>query len=53
MSVRGQTLGQTIKYIEDNVLDKRACYLPEAQIIYSKQQKFAKDFIYDLNEGLK
>lgn len=52
-SVRGQTLEQTIKYIEDNILGKGICYLPEAQIIYSQQQDFAKCFISDLNEGLK
>lgn len=52
-SVRGQTLEQTIKYIEDNVLGKGVCYLPEAQDIYIKQQEFAKCFICDLNEGLK
>ncbi|GKX65919.1 hypothetical protein [Inconstantimicrobium mannanitabidum] len=51
-SVRGQTLEQTIKYIEDNVLDKRVCYLPEAQDIYRQQQQFAKSFISDLKEGL-
>lgn len=50
---RGQTLEQTIKYIEDNVLGNGVCYLPEAQVIYIKQQDFTKDFIYDLNEGLK
>jgi uncharacterized protein len=52
-SVRGQTLEQTINYIEDNVLGKGVCYLPESQNIYFEQQEFAKDFIYDLNEGLK
>ena len=52
-SVRGQDLYQTIKYIEENVIGKGVCYLPEAQTIYLKQQDFAKGFIYDLNEGLK
>lgn len=52
-SVRGQTLEQTIKYIEDNILGKGVCYLSEAQDIYLQQQEFAKDFIYDLKEGLK
>ena len=52
-SVRGQDLYQTIKYIEDNVIDKGGCYLPEAKTIYLQQQDFAKGFIYDLNEGLK
>lgn len=52
-SIRGQTLEQTIKYVEDNVLGKGVCYLPEAQTIYFQQQEFARSFIYDLNEGLK
>ena len=41
-SVRGQTLELTIKYIEENILDKGVCYLPEAQAIYNEQQEFAK-----------
>lgn len=51
-SVRGQTLEQTIEYIENNILDKGRCYLSEAQIIYYQQQEFAKSFIKDLKEGL-
>lgn len=52
-SLRGQTLEQTIKYIEDNVLGNGVCYLPEAQVIYIKQHDFTRDFISDLNEDLK
>lgn len=51
-SVRGQTLEQTIRYIDNNILGKGTCYLPEAQVIYNQQQEFAKDFINDLKEGL-
>lgn len=51
-SVRGQTLEETIIYIENNILGKGICYLPEAQVIYNQQQEFAKDFINDLKEGL-
>lgn len=51
-SVRGQTLEQTIKYIENNILDKGICYLPESQAIYSQQQEFTKGFINDLKAGL-
>lgn len=51
-SVRGQTLEETIIYIESNILGKGICYLPEAQVIYNQQQDFAKDFINDLKEGL-
>lgn len=51
-SIRGQTLEETIIYIENNILGKGICYLPEAQVIYNQQQEFAKDFINDLKEGL-
>ncbi len=51
-SVRGQTLEETIKYIEDNVLGKGTCYLPKAKMIYREQQEFAKAFIYDLKVGI-
>ena len=52
-SVRGQTLEQTLQFIEKNVLSKGKCYLPEAQEVYKEQQLFAKVFIRDLKEGLK
>lgn len=51
-SLRGQTLNQTIKYIEENILEKGCCYLPEAQEIYNKQQEFAESFIKELKDGL-
>lgn len=51
-SVRGQTLEQTINYLENNVLGKGTCYLPEAQAVYYDQQEFAKGFINDLKAGL-
>jgi len=49
-SVRGQNLEETIKYIEDNILDKGTCYLLEAKKIHCEQQEFAKNFIYDLKK---
>lgn len=51
-SVRGQSLEQTIQYIEDNILGKGSCYLKESQSIYNIQQEFAKTFIVDLKAGL-
>ncbi len=51
-SVRGQTLEETIKYIEDNILGKGTCYLPKAKRIYQEQQEFAKTFIYELKVGI-
>ncbi|WP_291583891.1 hypothetical protein [Clostridium sp. UBA6640] len=52
-SVRGQTLEETIRYIEENVLNKGTCYLQEAKTIFKNQQEFAKQFIKDLKEGLQ
>lgn len=52
-SVRGQTLEQTIDYLEKNILGKGSCYLEESKLIYEQQQIFAKQFIKDLKEGLE
>lgn len=52
-TTRGQTLDETIKYIENNILDKGICYLPQSQQIYLTQQEFAKEFINDLKAGLE
>lgn len=51
-SVRGQTLEETISYIENNIIDKGKCYLPEAELIYQEQQHYTKNFILDLKKGL-
>lgn len=51
-SLRGQTLDETIAYIENNLLSKGTCYLPIAQKIYHSQQRFTINFIKDLKEGL-
>lgn len=51
-SVRGQTLEETIDYIEKFIFNKVECYLPEAQRMYIIQQEFAKSFIDELKEGL-
>ena len=51
-SVRGQTLDQTIEYIEKNILDKGTCDLPEANEMYMKEQAFAKQLLDDLKENL-
>lgn len=51
-SVRGQTLEETISYIENNIIDKGKCYLQEAEVIYREQQEYTKNFILDLKKGL-
>lgn len=52
-SVRGQTLEETIEFIEKNILDQGRCYLPEAQEAYALQQVYAKEIIKDLKGGLE
>lgn len=49
---RGQTLNETISYIEQNILGEFKCYLPEAQKIYEDKEEFAKGFITDLKGNL-
>lgn len=52
-ALRGQNVDSTIKYIEDNILGKQRCYLPESQEQYLEKEQFAKDFIKDLKMGLE
>ena len=51
-TIRGQTLKETIDYIEKNLIGKFKCYLPEAQKIYKEKEKFAKEFLKDLKKNL-
>jgi len=51
-TLRGQTLEETIEYIEKKILGKFTCYLPEAQNIYNEKEKFARKFLKDLKENL-
>ncbi len=51
-SLRGQTLPQTIAYIEENIFDKRTCFLPETIPLFEEAQQYAKDFLHELKMGL-
>ena len=51
-TARGQSLSETIKYMEDNVLGKFKCLLPESQNEYCEKEKFAEEFLKDLKENL-
>ena len=51
-SVRGQTLLETISYIEENVLDKGVCYLPEAIPLLAEANEFAREFVAELKKGV-
>lgn len=52
-SVRGQTLIETINYIENYVLNKNECYLPETIPLCEKMNKFTINFINDLKLGIE
>jgi uncharacterized protein len=51
-SLRGQTLDETIAYIEENVLGKFCCCLPESQDLYEDKERFAREFLDDLKRSL-
>ena len=51
-TLRGQTLKETVDYMKNNIICKFKCYLPEAQKIYEKKEKFAKDFLEKLKKNL-
>ena len=51
-SVRGQSLLETIDYIETNIIDKAVCYLPETIPLLNKANLFTRKFIADLKAGI-
>ncbi len=52
-SVRGQTLLQTIDYIEKFIVDKNKCYLPETIPLCEESNDYLKTFIQTLKEDIK
>ena len=52
-TLRGQTLDQTIRYIEERVLGQFQCYLPETQARYADHEQFAADYLADLKRHLR
>lgn len=51
-TIRNQTIQETIKYIENNIIGCFKCILPEAQIKYEQKELYAIDFINDLKSHL-
>lgn len=51
-SVRGQSLLDTLNYMEKNVLDKNHCYLPETIPLCEEMNKYANRFFKELKEGI-
>jgi len=52
-SVRGQTLLQTIEYIEKFIVDKNKCYLPETIPLCEESNEYLKTFIQTLKEDIR
>ena len=51
-SVRGQTLVDTLNYMEKHVLDKNSCYLPETIPLCEEMNIYANRFFSELKEGI-
>lgn len=51
-TLRGQTLKETIAYLEEKVLGKFHCCLPECQERYEEKERFAREFLDDLKRNL-
>ena len=51
-TARGQTLEETMCYIEERVLGQFRCSLPEAQRRYEEKERFARKFLADLRRSL-
>ena len=51
-TARGQTLEETISFVEKNILGKFRCFLPKAREIYEEKEKFTKDFLAELKNNL-
>jgi uncharacterized protein len=51
-SSRGQTLEETLNYIENNLLGKFRCLTPNAQALYEQKEEFLRGFVEELRAGL-
>lgn len=52
-SVRGQSLLDTLDYVEKNVLNQNKCYLPETIPLCEEMNIFTNDFFADLKDGIR
>ncbi len=50
---RKRSLEDTIRFMEKNIFGKYKCYLPQAQKIFLKKEKYAREFVIELKKGLK
>ncbi|EAR11447.1 hypothetical protein MED297_21207 [Reinekea sp. MED297] len=49
---RGQSLIETIEYVQSHILGRRRCSLPEAQTEYESMEAYLTSFILDLENSL-
>ena len=52
-SVRGQSLLETLKFMEKKVLNKNNCYLPETIPLCEEMNRYTNSFFEDITEGIK
>lgn len=52
-SVRGQSLTDTLNFMEKNVLNKNKCYLPETIPLCDEMNCYTNEFFNDLKEGIR
>lgn len=52
-SVRGQSLVETIRFMENNVLDRNQYYLPETIPLCTEMNRYTKEFYKILVEGIE
>lgn len=52
-SVRGQSLVDTLDYMQKNVLNKNKCYLPETIPLCEEMNKYTNSFYEELKAGIQ
>jgi len=52
-SVRGQSLTETLDFMEKNVLHQNKCYLPETIPLCDEMNLYTNKFFADLKEGIR
>ena len=52
-SVRGQSLTETLDFMEKNVLNQNKCYLPETIPLCEEMNLYTNKFFADLKEGIQ
>ncbi len=51
-TARGQSLEETLHYLEKKILGKFKCYLPESQKRYAEKEEYTRLFLKDLKNHL-